>query len=144
MTYKRLKSVTSGLLTGDTLLPRDPDELLGLLEMAFDEIVTHAEALRLLTLNKDSNVARLGSGNYLLRYPNLPETDEDELDLDNELGFPVARLLASYVSAKKQQLHYSEAKRLIRNYNSKIYEILETMQEQEDGTYDVKPTNHFE
>ena len=142
MTYKRLKSVASGLLTGDTLLPADADSLLGLLEMALDEVTTHADSLRLLTLNRDSNVARLGSGNYLVRYPELPATEDSEIDIDNELCFPLARLLASYVSDKKQAMHYNEAKRLIRNYNSKVFEILETMKEQKDGTYDVKPANY--
>lgn len=142
MTYKRLKATVNGLLTLDTILPEDADSLLGLLEMAYNDVTAHADALHLLTLNRDGDIARLSHGEYLMRFPELPTDDDDELDIDNELCFAVARLLASYVSDKKGPLHFGEAKRLIRNYNSKVFEILETIQEQEDGTYDTNPINY--
>lgn len=137
MTYGRLKATTTGLLTGDNVLSNDPEVLLGLLEMAFNDTVTHADALHLMTLNKDNDVARLANGPFLMRYPALPTRDEDDMDIDNELCFPIARFLASYISSEKARVHFSEAKRLIRDYNGKVYEILESVKEQEDGTYDV-------
>ena len=137
MTYKRLQATTNGLLTGDNVLTNDPDALLGLLEMAFNDLVTHADALHLMTLNRDNEVSRLSMGQFVMRTPNLPTDPEDELDVDNELCFAVARLLASYVSDAKSAMHFTEARRLIRNYNAKVYEILESIKEKEDGTYDV-------
>ena len=137
MTYKRLQATTNGLLTGDNVLTNDPDALLGLLEMAFNDLVTHADALHLMTLNRDNEVSRLAAGKFVMRTPNLPTDLDDEIDVDNELCFPVARLLASYISDKKAGMHFNEAKRLIRDYNAKVYEILESIKKQEDGTYDI-------
>ena len=124
MTYNRLKATVTGLLTGDNMLPEDPEVLLGLLEMSFSEIATHAKAMRLMTLYKGDNIARATNGNYYIRYPEVPVEDTDELDLDNELCFPVARFIASYVSDRKGPAHYAEGRRLIREYNSKVDELL--------------------
>lgn len=125
MTLKRLKSIVSGLLTGDNVMPSDKDVILGLLGMAFSEVSTHANSLRLITIGKSSAVARLASEpDYHYRYPVMPESDEDELDIDEELSYPVARFVASYVSDKKMLMHKSEAMRLIREYNSKVAELL--------------------
>jgi len=142
MTYKRLKSTTNGLLTGDNILTEDADSLLGLLEMAYNDVAAHTDALHLLTMNRDGDILRIAQGEYVVRVPELPTDEDDELDIDNELSFAVARLLASYVSEKKGATHFSEAKRIMRNYNSKVFEILETIKEQEDGTYDISPNNY--
>jgi len=124
MTYGRLKATVAGLLTGDNVLPQDPEVLLGLLGMAFGEVVTHSKALRLLTRDVQDDVARLGNGDYLVRYPEMPVDDVDVIDLDNELCYPVARFMAGYVSAQKSKVHYMEGRRLIREYNSKVEELL--------------------
>ena len=142
MTFSRLKSTTKGLLAGDNVLTQDNDSLLGLLEMAYNDVAAHADAMHLMTLNRAGEILRIAQGEYVIRAPDLPVDDEDELDIDNELCFAVARLLASYTSDKKAAMHFSEAKRIIRNYNSKIFEILETIKEQEDGTYDIRPNNY--
>ncbi len=142
MTFKRLKATTNGLLTGDNILTEDSDALLGLLEMAYNDVIAHADALHLMTLNRAGDIFRLAQGKYVVRTPELPMDDDSELDIDNELCFPVARFLASYMSDKKSAIHFDEAKRLIRNYNSKIFEILETIKDQGDGTYDTNPTHY--
>ena len=141
MTYSRLKATTDGLLTNDNVLPQNADSLLGLLEMAFDDVAAHTDSMHLLTLNRDGSILRIAQGGYVVRTPDLPTSDEDEIDIDNELCFAIARLLASYVSEKKGAMHFSEAKRIMRNYNSKVFEILETIQEQKDGTYDTNSIN---
>lgn len=137
MTYKRLQATTAGLLTGDNVLTTNSEALLGLLEMAFNDLATHADALHLMTMNRDNEVTRLAAGKYVIRTPKLPTDPDDELDVDNELCFAVARLLASYMSDKKSSIHFNEARRIIRDYNLKVYEILESIEEKEDGTYDV-------
>ncbi len=142
MTLKRLKATTNGLLTADNVLTEDPEALLGLLEMAFSDVTAHADALHLMTLNRNGDIFRLAQGKYVVRVPELPATDEDELDIDNELCFALARFMASYMSDKKSSIHFAEAKRLITNYNSKIFEILETIKDQGDGTYDTNPTHY--
>ncbi len=137
MTYTRFKATASALLTGDNVLPQDSDSLLGLLEMAFNDLVTHADSLHLMTLNRDNELNRIAAGDYVMRTPELPRNDIDELDVDNELCFPLARFVASYVSDKKGTVHFGEARRLINDYNAKVYEILESVKIQEDGTNDV-------
>jgi len=140
MTLTRLNETTNGLLTADNTLTEDPEAVLGLLEMAFSDVIAHADALHLMTLNRTGNIFRLAQGKYVVRMPELPTTDEDELDLDNELCFAVARLMASYMSEKKSSVHCTEAKRLIRNYDSKVFEILEALKGQGGGTSDASPT----
>jgi len=141
VTYKRLQFLTSGLLTGDVELPMDKDVLLSLVEMSFNEIATLSESMHLMTLNRANKVTRISMGDYVVRTPELPVNEDDELDIDNELCFPMARLIASYVSKDKAAHHYSEAKRLVLDYNAKVYEILQTVELREEGdTYDVAGT----
>lgn len=142
MTYGRLKATTAGLLVGDNVLPTDEETMLGLLSMAFYDVSTHTEAMHLLTLNRDNDVVRMSKGKYLVRFPELPSSDDDELDIDNELCFPIARLLASYVSAQKSAVHFAEASRLMKIYNSTVCEVLENLKEQKDGSYDINPTGY--
>ena len=142
MTYKRLQATTNGFLTGDMVLTSEPNQLLGLLEMALYDVSVHADSMHLLTYNRDNDVVRLGMGKFVVRAPKLPVDSDEEMDIDNELCFAVARLLASYTSSEKMSLHFNEAKRIMRNYNSKVYEILESVKEQENGTYDSNPTNY--
>ncbi len=127
MKYKVLQNVTTGLLTGDVLLPNDEDVMLGLLEMAFSELANKAEALHLMTLDKNSDFNRMAQGDYLMRTPELPKSGSDVLDIDHELCFALARIIASYVSREKGGIHKSEAIKLINDYNGKVYELLETV-----------------
>ena len=140
MTYKRLQTLVTGLLTGDVVLPSDADVTLSLLEMAMSEVATQAEAMHLMTLNRMNKVTRLSMGQYVVRTPELPSSENAELDIDHELCFPLARIIASYISLNKMEIHVREAKRLITDYNVKVYEILETLQLNEDGTHDVAGT----
>ena len=129
----RLKYLVKGLLVGDNVLPKDSNEVIALVEYAFGTISDKAEALHLLTLNQSEDISRLAIGDYLSRTPKLPEVDEDELDIDNELGFAVARLVASMISKNKPRVHESKAMEIIADYNSKVYQILGSVKEQEGG-----------
>ena len=124
MTYGRLKSLTKALLIGDNTLPKDADELLGLLEYAYHMVSNKAEALHLLTMNQNDDINRRAIGDWLSRTPELPASDNDELDIDNELGFAVARYIASFVSKNKPAVHEAEAMKVIDDYNSKVHDVL--------------------
>lgn len=137
MTYGRLLSITKGLLTGDNTLPTDNDVLVGLVEYAFYNIAVKAQALHLMTMNRNKDILRMSEGDYLMRTPKLPVELEDKLDIDNELGYPAARFIASFISKEKAMIHLAEADRLINDYNGKVYEIMESMQLQEDGSCDL-------
>jgi hypothetical protein len=127
MTYARLKKMASGLLVGDNKLPKDPEEVLALLEMAYIYITDKCQVLNLQTLDKSADVQRLGRGNYLVRMPDLPVKDTDELDIDTELGPVVASLISSYISVKKTAVHQTRADEGIRNYNAKVDELIESL-----------------
>lgn len=129
MTYKRLKSLASGLLIGDNKLPKDPEEVLALLEMAYIYITDKCQVLNLQTEDKSAAIQRLGRGKHLVRKPDLPINDTDELDIDDELGPAVASLIASYISEKKTAIHQARADGWIRSYNAKVDEFLETYPE---------------
>lgn len=127
MTYAVLKFVTAGLLTGDNKLPTDEDVLLGLVGYALTTVATTADSLHLMTLSTDVDVLRLAQGDYLIRRPVSPILPTDELDIDEELGFAVARLLAGMVSKEKGGIHNQAATRIILDYNSKVFEIIDQM-----------------
>ena len=120
MTYGRLKHLTRALLIGDNTLTRNNDEVLALLDYAYDRLVSEVDVLRLYTGNSNVEVARQGVGSMVLRKPVLPSNDSDELDVDHELGFVLARFICSFVSKERSQVHEIEAQRLARLYNQKI------------------------
>ena len=129
MTYKKLKVLTKGLLSGDFPLPEDDESIKALLGMAYSYIADKCQVLNLQTEDKSAMIQRLGRGTFLVRVPELPETDEDELDIDDELGYAAASLLASYISEKKIPIHQGRADDTIRSYNAKVDEFLESLEE---------------
>lgn len=129
MTYKNLKSLSSALLTGDYVLTQDPEEMLMLVNYGFLKIATEADALKLFTFNRDEHILREGQGKMFVRMPEMPDQDSDILDLDEELCFPLARFIASFTSKQEGAYHASEAKSLIRDYNSKVDAYLTTLAE---------------
>ena len=128
MTYGVFKNITAGLLTGDNVLPDDPEVLKGLVSYALTTTAMKADSLHLMTLSTTANVLRLSQGDYLIRMPDTPEFDEDIVDIDEELTFAVSRFLASYLSASKGGIHVDAANRIILDYNAKTWEITEQMQ----------------
>jgi hypothetical protein len=156
MTYKEFKTLTKALLIGDVNLTSDDAEIMMLLEYAFQRIADEADALKLLTEpNPDEQIIRNGPGLLYIRMPKLPEFEDDELDLDNELCFAAARFVCSFVSKDKISLHITEASNIIRSYNQKVQSFLESLeansefpirQNQEtvvygNQTYCSRPTN---
>jgi hypothetical protein len=137
MTYRAFKYVTEGLLTGDNKLPKEDDVLKALLGMAYNTVANKCQVLNLMTLDKSADVLRLGKGQYLVQRPELPESDTDELAVDDDLCYAVASLVASYISKDKTTIHENRATQGIRDYNAKVNEILESLELQEDGRYDL-------
>lgn len=124
MTYGEVKILTSALLSGDYVVPEENDKVLMLLKYAFLKIATEADALKLFTVDRSDAILREGKGNTFIRMPNTPEEDDDQLDIDDELGYPAARFIASFISKEDKKLHEFEANELIRAYNSKVDSFL--------------------
>lgn len=133
MTYRALKFVTQGLLTGDNSLPKEDDILKALLGMAYNHICNKCHVLNLMTLDKSEEVLRLSQGDYVLRKPALPESDTDELDIDDDLGYVAASLIASYLTKEKVAIHFARAKDGINDYNAKVTEALEAIRYEQQG-----------
>ena len=133
MTYGGLKSLVAGLLIGDNVIPKDDIVMKSLLSYAFDMIANKAEALRLMTINSTEEIVRLGPGEYLVRKPNIPALDTDELDMDHELGFAAARYIASMISKEKVAMHQQYGDDEILKYNGKVYQILEKVKIEQDN-----------
>jgi len=128
MTYGQLKSLVRALLIGDNMLTQNDDEIKMLLDYAYERIANEADALKLFTLNENEQpIIRMGPGNIWVRKPALPETDDDELDVDHELAFAVARYICSFVTRERQQLHLMEAKNIINSYNHKVEQFYESI-----------------
>jgi len=127
LTYAVFKSVTTGLLTGDNVLPKDDEVLNGLVQYALITVATQADSLHLLTLDTNANILRLANSDYLIRMPVAPVASTDLLDIDEELTFAVARYVASYLSKAKGGIHVNAASRIIKDYNAKTWETIEQM-----------------
>ena len=137
MTYRALKFVCEGLLTGDNKLPREDDVLKALLGMAYNHISNKCTVLNLMTLDKSADILRLSGGKHMIRRPDLPVTDTDELDIDDDLCYVAASLVASYISKEKVGIHQTRANDAIRDYNAKVTEMIESIRQQKDGTYGI-------
>ena len=129
MTYKELKALTKGLLNSDFPLPEDEGSVKALLGMAYNYIADKCQVLNLQTEDKSAMIQRLGRGKHMVRVPELPEKDTSELDIGHELGYAAASLIASYISEKKVAIHQSRADDIIRSYNAKVDEFLESLEE---------------
>lgn len=55
-------------------------------------------------------------------------TNNQLIDIDEELTFAVSRYVASYISRDKGGIHVQAADRVIKDYNAKTYEITDQMQ----------------
>ena len=126
MTYGNLKILTKALLSSDFPLPEDDPSIKALLGMAYTYLVDKCQVLNLHTFDKSEKIQRLGRGDFMLRMPDLPSNDNDELDIDEELCPAVASLIASYISDKKTLVHQSRADDIIRSYNAKLDEFIES------------------
>lgn len=129
MTYADLKTLTKALLTSDFPLPDTEAATKALLSMAYNYLVDKCQVLNLQTKDKSETIQRLGRGDFLVRKPDLPKSDKDELDIDEELCYAVASLLASYLSDKKVAIHQARADEIIRSYNAKVDEFIESAKE---------------
>lgn len=130
MTFKDFKHLTQALLIGDVALTENNNEIIVLLRYAYERIANEADALKLFTINSpDEKIIRNGPGNIFVRYPKIPEYEEDELDIDEELCFAASRYVCSFVSSTKTDLHIREASRIINSYNQKVQTFLENTQE---------------
>ena len=133
MKYKELKVLVTALLVGDNRITSNEAELKSLLMLAFNDIASRAQSLRLMTKSMNKEVLRGSVGDYLTRYPELPENDESELDMDKDLCFAAARFIASYVSKNKPAVHVEEGEKMIRLFNGKVNSMIESIQVDEEG-----------
>ena len=136
MTFNDLKLQASMLLTSENKLPKDNDTLKASLKFAYIELADMATPLKWLTLNKDYGIMRQGPGDYLVRMPEMPIDNTDELDIDEELVPAVARMLASYIAKdiRTKQYHRSLAEQLMKRYDSKVREFM--LSEEAKNEYD--------
>lgn len=133
MTYSTLKSLVSALLIGDNTLTKNNDEVLALLDYAYDKIANETDAMKLFTEDSASyKILRQGPGRQYIRRPALPTEDTDVLDIDHELGFVAARFICSFVSREKFNMHVNEAQNLIRLYNGKVATFFENLEQYGD------------
>lgn len=126
MKYNMFTSLVKGLLVGDNVFPNDITIQVSLLGYAYDKVTNEADALRLFKDNSNGDILRDGPGNYYLRKPVIPLIinnaiePEYEIDLDEELCYPLARYIASFITKDKMGYHVGEAENLLRKYNSKV------------------------
>jgi hypothetical protein len=129
MTYRDFKHLVEALLIGDVTLTENDEEILVLLRYAYERIANEADALKLFTTeNPNEQIVRNGPGKLFVRMPKVPEFEDDELDIDEELCFAAARFICSFVSTAKVDLHLREASKIINSYNQKVQTFFETLE----------------
>ena len=135
MTFTNLKALTTGILIGDMKLPQEDVVMIALLEKAMLTIASKAQVLRLLTVSRDASLLRTADGDYMVRFPNLPVNGTDVLDMDHELCFAAADLIASYIAKElpKRAYHVKQAEDTIEMYNIKVDSVLRQIREAEIG-----------
>lgn len=136
MTFIKFKSLTAGLLIGDMKLPQDDDVMLSLLEKAMLTIASKAQVLRLMTVSKDDSLLRTADGDYMIRFPSLPEKNSDTIDMDHELCFAASEYVASYIAKElpKRSYHVKQAEDVIDMYNIKVDSVMRQIQETRDDS----------
>lgn len=127
MTYGELKNTAKMFLIGDNVLPKDPAVMQAAVRAAYQFAANKCTALKLLTTNRGDEIMRMGPGNTYIRMPELPVEDTDILDIDDELGAAIARILAQYTAKElnDRNYHKGEALELMRDYEGKVQEFIE-------------------
>lgn len=133
MKYGELKALCSALLVGDNKLSSNDADVKALLTLAFNDIASRAQSLRLMTKSQNKEILRGSTGEYLTRYPDIPENDDSVLDMDKDLCFAAARFIASYVSKNKPDAHRSEGEKIILLFNSKVNSMFESFMIDKEG-----------
>jgi len=123
MTWGRLQALVEALLAGDHTLTVNPEGRVALLQYAYEEIADRADVLYLETDDSTVDKVRKTYNGYYVRRPNLPVDDDATIELDVGLCFAAARLMASYVSKEKFNVHREFALDLINTWNQKIMSL---------------------
>jgi len=132
MTYGELKNQVSLLLISDNQLPKDDNKIKSAIKMAYIEISDLTTPLKWVTRDNGLDILRLAFSNtdYYVRMPALPETDNDDLDIDEELTPIVARMIAGYIAKEigVRQYHRKLAMDSMKRYDSKVREYMLSLQ----------------
>jgi len=136
MVYKELLDLVEVYLGGDYVLPDDEGKRLVALKSAYYYAADQCTALKLLTVDKDESIMRMGPGDTFVRMPRLPRDLTDKLDIDSELVPAIGRIMAHYIAKDISMKNYHEAKalELFRRYEAKVQEYLNEMDAR--GKYD--------
>ena len=124
MTYESLKNLTRSLLIGDTKLPTDEVLLRPLVDYGLQKLAMKADSLRLMTKDSNSNIIRLATNKMYIRKPQLPHSDTDDMDIDDELTYALSNYIASFISKNKPEKFAAEAKAITEDFNSKVYDVI--------------------
>ena len=119
-------------MIGDTKVPSD-SVLKPLLEEAMLYIANNAHVLGLVTRSKDFTLLRKLNDGYYMRRPTMPSSDGETLDMDHELCFAVANIVAAHLSKRKTEFFMLEAEEIVNQYNFKVYNASDQL-EAEDAT----------
>ena len=133
MTLNNLKRMLKSLLVGDNVAPKDDEDFVNALLMAYTEMSDLVTPLKWLTTNKSVEILRHYKGSYFVRMPKLPKDPEDALDIDNELVPTLARFMASNIAGdiNTKNYHRNLALESMRRYDAKVRAYI-LAQEQED------------
>jgi len=123
MTWGRLQALAEALLAGDHTLTTNPEGRIALLQYAIEEIADRADVLYLETDDVTVDRVRKSYNQFIIRRPDLPSDDSDTIELDVSLCFAAARLIASYISKEKYNVHRDFAIELIQLWNQKVMSL---------------------
>jgi hypothetical protein len=124
MTYGAFKEALRAITQGDSVLPAD-SALKPLIKSAIEEVAMISPPLKLVTsdyrdLNGESPVVALDSSLYV-RAPITPQSDSDEIDIDEDLALAIAHFVAAKLARNNPMLnirgwHRREGLSLVNSY----------------------------
>ena len=124
MTLQKLMDHTAAILTarGERKCPA----IAGYVPILYEEMISLAnrqKVLSLVTKSADARVLRsLGGGDYI-RMPKEPRTENDKIDMDEELMYALSNFVAASVAAENVNiaLYHKKGSRLVKDYAFKLF-----------------------
>jgi hypothetical protein len=123
MTFKGFKDSLNAKLKprGDVNLPSD-DILIPLIKDALDEVALYCDPLHLICSDFDFGVLKFIDEDTFIRVPNVPQNEDDDIDIDDRLVGAVIYLVLHQISKVRKNASF-EAKKIMIDYDWYKYEV---------------------
>jgi hypothetical protein len=126
MKYGEFKTHLKGIMIGDKNVP-DDTVLRPIVFQVLKQVALKVEPLVLITNDVEYEILKTLENELFMRVPYLPQSDEEELDIDETLVYAVVYLVATKISSKDNIIKYErEAWDILNEYMWKRFRDIES------------------